>query len=83
MNWILALNRRILVAFFIGDTHTLERELSPTPPPPPPKPLLSWFRCRGMFMCNYPGIESHRPFQFLIHQGRAFDHQMVDLHAGT
>ena len=35
MNWTLALNRRILVAFFIGDTHTLERELSPTPPPPP------------------------------------------------
>ena len=39
MNWILALNRRILVAFFIGDTHTLERELRPNPPPPPPPSL--------------------------------------------
>ena len=77
MHSTLPLNRRILVAFLIGDTHTLERALRP----PPPRPFLSWCRCRGMFLCNYSEKESHRPFQFLIHQERAFDHQMVDLDA--
>ena len=95
MHSTVPLNRRILVAFLIGDTHTLERALTgggPPPPPPilykvhcrpppPPRPFLSWCRCRGMFLRNYPRKESHRPFQILIHQERAFDHQMVDLDA--
>ena len=32
MHSTLPLNRRILVAFLIGDTHTLERALRPPPP---------------------------------------------------
>ena len=73
MDWTVALNRGILVTFLIGDTHTLERALRA------PRPFLSWCRCRGMFLCNYPGKGSHPPFQFLIHRDRAFNHQMLDL----